>query len=101
MGRYGRITGEIKESMTSFLKIDFVHQRREFNKEAHKLARSPIHDSVGRHVWFCNPPEDVLFDYFYSSMSCFLPLKKIRMGTITRAKNKMLISPTYPIIIII
>jgi len=62
MGRYGRITGEIKESMTSFLKIDFVHQRREFNKEAHKLARSPIHDSVGRHVWFCNPPEYVLFE---------------------------------------
>ncbi|XP_039780864.1 uncharacterized protein LOC120648195 [Panicum virgatum] len=59
MGRYGHITREIKESMTSFLKIDFVHERREFNQEAHKLARSAIYDSVGRHVWFCNPPEGV------------------------------------------
>jgi hypothetical protein len=32
MGRYGPITREIKASMTSFLKIDFVHERREFNQ---------------------------------------------------------------------
>ena len=59
MGRYGHITREIKESMTNFLKIDFVHKRREFNQEAHKPARSAIYNSVGRHVWFCNPTEGV------------------------------------------
>ena len=50
MGRYGRITGEIKESMTSFLKIDFVHKWREFNQEAHKLARSAIYPSKKKPV---------------------------------------------------
>ena len=59
MGRYGHITREIKESMTSFLKIDFVHERREFNQEAHKLARSAIYDSIGHHMWLCNLSQGV------------------------------------------
>ena len=45
MGPYwaiGHITREIKATMINFLKIDFVHEPREANKEAHKLARSAI-----------------------------------------------------------
>jgi len=38
-----------------FLKIEFVHERRESNIEVHNLAKSAIYDSPGRHVWLVTP----------------------------------------------
>ena len=39
MGPYGHITREIKVTMINFLKIDFVHEPRKANKEAHKAGK--------------------------------------------------------------
>jgi len=56
MGTYSHITQEIKARVEDFLKIEFIHERRESNTEAHNLAKSAIYDSPGRHVWLVTPP---------------------------------------------
>ena len=48
MGQYGQITKEIRAPSEQFLKAEFVHERRESNHDAHSLARSAIHNSLGR-----------------------------------------------------
>ena len=50
MGQYGQITKEIRETSEQFLKVEFVHERRESNHDAHSLARSAVHSSLGRRV---------------------------------------------------
>ena len=67
MGQYGQITKEIRETSEQFLKVEFVHERRESNHDAHSLARSAIHNSLGRRVWLIDPPTGVCNQY--SSMN--------------------------------
>ena len=38
-----------------FLSVDFVHENRNSNVDAHTLARSLISFDTGRHVWFLEP----------------------------------------------
>ena len=59
MGPYGHIVKEIKAREKSFRFVDFVHEPRISNVDAHNLARSSIFLDVGRHVWFGDPPEGV------------------------------------------
>lgn len=59
MGLYGHIVREIKVEMASFTKVNFVHEGRNSNGDAHTLARSSIYDDVGRYVWFFNPQDGV------------------------------------------
>ena len=47
MGQYGQITKEIRATSEQFLKAEFVHECRESNHDAHSLARSAIHNSLG------------------------------------------------------
>ena len=63
MGQYGQITKEIRATSEQFAKVEFVHERRESNLDAHSLARSAIHDSLGRHVWLIDPPVGVCNQY--------------------------------------
>jgi len=43
----------------NFGKVDFVHEKRASNVDAHSLAKSSLYDAIGRHVWFLDPPYDV------------------------------------------
>jgi len=47
MGLYGHIVREIKAEMTSFTKANFVHEGRNSNGDAHRIARSSIYNDVG------------------------------------------------------
>jgi len=44
---------------TAFRSVEFVHEHRDSNTDAHRIARSSIHAELGRHVWFLNPPDSV------------------------------------------
>ena len=56
MGPYGQIVKEIQIRAHDFLLVDFVHENRKSNVDAHTLARSLISFDTGRHVWFLEPP---------------------------------------------
>lgn len=44
----------------SFELVDFVHENRLSNYDAHNVARSNvIAEPAGRHVWLLSPPEGV------------------------------------------
>jgi hypothetical protein len=58
-GPYGHIVRELKARKTDFQMVQFVHEGRSSNIDAHYLARSSIYLEVGRHVWFQTPPEGV------------------------------------------
>ena len=64
LGSYGHIIKEIREGAASFQEMVFVHERREANQDAHILARSSLYNSLGRHVWFFDPPDGVCNSYF-------------------------------------
>ena len=59
MCTYGHIITETKARAASFLGVEFVHEGRSTNIDAHCLARSSVSAPVGRHVWFNSPPEGV------------------------------------------
>ena len=59
MGEYGHIVKEIKAALASFTSAMVVHEGRNLNVDAHRLAKSSIYEAVGRHVWFLSPPEGV------------------------------------------
>ena len=55
-GIYGHVVQEIKARAGSFVSLEFVHEGRACNADAHKLARSSIYCELGRQVWFLSPP---------------------------------------------
>jgi hypothetical protein len=63
MCSYGHIIQEIKSQGRSFEKIEFVHEKREANHDAHNLARSPLYESLGRHMWLMSPSMGVCNTY--------------------------------------
>jgi ribonuclease HI len=52
MNPYGQIVKEIQTKTHDFVLVDFVHENRKSNVDAHTLARSLISFDTGRHVWF-------------------------------------------------
>ena len=62
-GRYGPIVLEIKTRTGSFTRVEFVHEGRYSNVDAHCLTRSSVNFLVGRHVWFVAPPDGVCTSY--------------------------------------
>jgi len=56
MESYGHIVNEIKARMINFLKVEFIHENRGSNTDAHHLAKSSLYLSLGRHVWYIDPP---------------------------------------------
>jgi len=63
MGAYGQIIQELREDAKAFLVMEFVHERREANHDAHVLARSTLASSFGRYAWFFDPPDGVCNSY--------------------------------------
>lgn len=58
-GTYGPIVKEIKVTSATFAHVEFVHERRSLNVDAHRIAKSATSLSRGRHVWFLSPPDGV------------------------------------------
>ncbi|GJN02011.1 hypothetical protein PR202_ga19322 [Eleusine coracana subsp. coracana] len=50
-GLYGHVVLEIQARAQGFESVDFVHEGRNSNGDAHSLARSSIYYDVGRLVW--------------------------------------------------
>ena len=65
MGSYGQIIREIMAGGRSFEAVEFVHENRQANNDAHLLARSSIYSQMGRYVWFLAPPDGVCNFYYY------------------------------------
>ncbi|TVU28310.1 hypothetical protein EJB05_19823, partial [Eragrostis curvula] len=63
MGSYGHIVQEIRARATGFSNVEFVHENRASNVDAHNLARGSIFAALGRHVWFLSPPDGVCNTY--------------------------------------
>ena len=42
---------DIKQRMQDFTSVDFIHEKREMNVEAHKLSKAAITLPFGRHIW--------------------------------------------------
>jgi len=63
LGVYSHIVKEIKADAAAFQGMEFVHEKRESNHDAHVLARSTLFSSVGRHVWFFDPLDGVCNSY--------------------------------------
>lgn len=55
-GAYSQIIQEIKTDATWFQAMEFVHERRESNHDAHVLVRSSLFSSIGRYIWYFDPP---------------------------------------------
>ena len=62
-GAYGHIVMELKARATGFQEVQFVHEGRSSNGDAHGLARGSVSRDIGRHVWFQTPPEGVCMNY--------------------------------------
>jgi len=63
MGSYGHIVKEIRARLREFNFVEFVHEGRQSNFDAHVLARSSVYDELGRHVWFISLPNGVCTPY--------------------------------------
>ena len=63
MRLYGHIVIEIKAGTARFVDAQFVHEVRNSNGDAHRLARSSICEAVGRHVWLLAPPNGICTNY--------------------------------------
>ena len=59
LGPYGAVIRDIQARRSSFTKVEFVHESRSSNVDAHVLARSSVLLDVGRHVWYMGPPDGV------------------------------------------
>jgi len=59
IGAYGHVVREIKARAADFNEVSFVHEGREANGDAHRLAKGSLYESLGRHVWFLAPPDGV------------------------------------------
>jgi len=62
-GVYGQIVKEIQEESKSLESVEFIHERRSTNIDAHRIARSSLYEDEGRHVWFLYPPYGVCNSY--------------------------------------
>jgi len=63
MASYGQIIREVMAGGRSFEAVEFVHENRQANNDAHLLARSSIYSQMGRYVWFLAPPDGVCNSY--------------------------------------
>jgi hypothetical protein len=53
---YMMILQEIYKKSKSFEYVRFVHESREYNREAHALAKYACTLGAGRHMWLGSPP---------------------------------------------
>jgi len=53
---YMMILRDIYQTSNSFDCVRFTHECREFNREAHYLAKYACSLGTGRHIWLGSPP---------------------------------------------
>jgi len=63
MCSYGQDVKEIKARALDFLFVDFAHESRKSNVDAHNVARSMFSFETGRHVWLLEPSVGVCNSY--------------------------------------
>ena len=63
MGSYGHIARKIRARSNDFRIVEFIHEGRRSNVDAHNLARSCMYANLGRHVWFVSLPDGVCTSY--------------------------------------
>ena len=63
MGSNGHIVREIKDTASFFQAVDFVHEKKESNVDAHDVAKGALYEPLGRHVWLIDPPFDVCISH--------------------------------------
>ena len=63
MGSYGHVVQEIRARSREFNFVDFVHEGRQSNVDAHNLVGSSIYTDYGRHVWFISSSDGVGTSY--------------------------------------
>lgn len=56
-GPYSHVIQEIQARVGELDSVDFVHEGRTSNFDAHSLARSSIYFEVGRQLWLLLPPQ--------------------------------------------
>lgn len=54
-GPHAAIVHQIIGRRNSFISCSFIHECRNFNYEAHNLAKFACNLGIGRHVWLGNP----------------------------------------------
>ena len=59
LGSMDMLSGRSMRERQLFSSVKFIHEHRDSNTDAHRIARSSIHVEVGWHVWFLNPPDGV------------------------------------------
>jgi hypothetical protein len=52
-GVYGQIVQEINARRLAFASVEFVHEKRDSNVDAHNTTRSAIYDDLGCHFCGC------------------------------------------------
>jgi ribonuclease HI len=57
LGRYSYVLKEIQAVSSGFSSVQFVHEKRVSNVEAHSLAKSSAFFQTGRHVWLMDAPD--------------------------------------------
>jgi hypothetical protein len=63
LGGTGQSSWKSKSLTGGFTRVEFVHEGRRSNIDAHCLARSSVNFSVGRYVWFVAPADGVCTSY--------------------------------------
>jgi ribonuclease HI len=63
-GRFSSVMKEINSRSRVFAALEFVHERRSSNTEAHGLARSSVSRDTGRHVWLAQTPDESCIPMF-------------------------------------
>jgi hypothetical protein len=59
LGSCGNVIKEIRFTLSTFVEAELVHKGGDANVDADRLAKSSTYSSLGRHVWFLDPPEGV------------------------------------------
>lgn len=57
LGQFFLVLQEIKSQAPRFTGVEFRHEERAANKEAHCLARASTSRHTGRYVWFLQSPD--------------------------------------------
>jgi hypothetical protein len=63
MSPYGQVVKKVWTRAHDFIYVDFAHESRNSNVDAHILARNMISFVIGRHVWLLDLPEGVCISY--------------------------------------
>jgi hypothetical protein len=59
LGSCRNMIKEIRFTLSTFVEPKLVHEGRDANIDADRLAKSSAYSSLGRHVWFLDPLEGV------------------------------------------